>query len=106
MGPPATLLDENLGVLIRMVRYLEASRDRNGRVRISAEDIPDEIVTPFFRALMRQEARLLREEADQVHEDATEVRSHAQRRADAFVALLSNINAACCYLPGDLEPPD
>lgn len=106
MSQPTTLLDEDLGVLIQVFRYFEFSREKNGTVGITAHRIPNEILTPFFRALMRQEARLLREEADQMHEGMAEVRTHAQRRADAFVALLSNIDAACRYLSADLDLPD
>lgn len=106
MSQPTTLLDEDLSVLVQIVHYLDFNGQKNGTVRITAEDIPNEIAAPFFRALMRQEARLLREEADQMHERVAEVRTHDQRRADAFVALLLNISAACRYLPGDLDLPN
>jgi hypothetical protein len=103
MSQPIKLLDEDLDVLIQIFRYLEFSPHRNGTVRLAAEGIPNEIAAPFFRALMRREARLLREDADEMSGGLIESRTHAQRRADAFVDLVLSIDAASRYFPGDRD---
>lgn len=103
MSQPIKLLDEDLDVLVQMFPYLELSLQKNGRGRLSAEGIPNEIAVPFFRALMRREARLLSEDADEMSKSMAEPRTHAQRRADAFVDLVLSIYAATRYFPDVLD---
>ena len=46
---------------------------------------------------MRREAQLLREDADEMIANISEPRTHDQRRADAFVDLITEIRAADVY---------
>lgn len=62
-----------------------------------AAEIPNEIATPFLRALTRREARLLVEDADELTDVPSEPRSPDQRRADAFVDLVLSVSAASRY---------
>jgi hypothetical protein len=88
---------EPLDALIQIFSYLHTSKKRNGVVNVTGEDIPAAVVAPFWRALMRREARLLREDADAMGDQIREPRTAEQRRADAFVDLITSIDAAERY---------
>ena len=87
-----------MDTLLQFLGYIETSKGRNGMVRISA-DAPGEIAASFIRAVMRREAQLLRADADQIDIDRGESRTHERRRADAFVDVITSIDAALKYFP-------
>jgi hypothetical protein len=91
---------EPLDDLIRIFPYLKTSKKRNGMVNVTGEGIPTAVVAPFWRALMRREARLLEEDADAMDDQIREPRTAEQRRADAFVDLITSIDAAERYQAG------
>lgn len=91
---------ERLDALIRIFAYLKTSRKRNGMVNVTGDDIPAAVLAPFWRALMRREARLLMEDADAMADQVREPRTPEQRRADAFVDLITSIDAAERYQAG------
>jgi len=98
MSQPITLQGEPVETLHRFLGYIKTAKGSNGMVRVSAE-APAEIAAPFVRALMRREAQLLRADADEVDIDRGESRTHEQRRADAFVDVVTGVGAALNYFP-------
>lgn len=98
MSQPITLQGEPVDTLRRFLGYIKTTKGRNGMTRISA-DVPADIAAPFIRAVMRREAHLLWADADQVATDRGESRTHEQRRADAFVDVVTGIGAALNYFP-------
>jgi hypothetical protein len=91
---------EPLDDLIQIFPYLKTTRKRNGMVNVTGEGIPSAVIAPFWRALMRREARLLNEDADAMGDQITEPRSAEQRRTDAFLDLITSIDAAERYQAG------
>lgn len=87
---------ESLDDLLRFLPYLKTRKTKSGMVKVNAE-VPNEVMAPFLRALMRREARLLREDADILETDVIEPRTQVQRRADAFVDLVTSVSAAAKY---------
>ena len=96
MGKPIKLLGEEVDSLLQILPYLRTRKTRSGRMNVSA-NVPFEVMAPFMRALMRREARLLIIDAGQVADDAPEPRSSDQRRADAFVDVLTSLIATTRY---------
>jgi hypothetical protein len=72
-------------------------------VNVTGENIPAAVIGPFWRALMRREARLLREDADEMGDEISEPRTPEQRRADAFLDLITSIDAAGRYRAGSAQ---
>ncbi len=97
MSQPTKVLGEDLETLLQIIPYFKTTKTRAGTVNVSAERVPFEVVAPFLRALMRREARLLIEDADLVTENADEPRTTDQRRADAFVDVITSLSAASRY---------
>lgn len=89
---------EPLDTLLQFLPYVKTSKGLGGLVRVTAEDVPNKVIAPFTRALMRMEAKLLRQDADQVDEGCAEPRTADERRADAFVELIMNMSAANNYI--------
>jgi hypothetical protein len=70
-------------------------------VHLTAKNVPSSVVTPFVRAVMRREARLLLKDADGMGDEAWEPRTADQRRADAFADVLLSVAAAVRYIQRD-----
>ena len=107
MSQTTKVLGEDVEVLIRIFPYFRITERRGGMMRFAAE-IPNELATPFLRALMRREARLLKEDADELTGAPFEPRTPDQRRVDAFVDLVLSVSAASRYTHSGrtLNPPD
>lgn len=101
MSQPTKILGEDLETLLQMLPYFKTTKTRAGTVNVSAQRVPIEVIAPLLRALMRREARLLLEDAELVTEKADEPRTPDQRRADAFVDLITTVSAASRYLYGN-----
>jgi hypothetical protein len=82
---------EPLDVLVQLFPYIELQESRNGLYKVEASNVPKELLAPFWRALMRREAKLLLADADEVVDDFVEPRTHDERRADAFGELIRTI---------------
>ena len=104
MSQSIKIQGEDFDALAQFFPYFELKRSRDGMFNISAEAIPNEVAAPFLRALMRREARLLKEDADNVT-DAQVPRTPDQRRADAFVDLITSIAAASRYCQSGTSNP-
>lgn len=101
---------ERVEALIQVFSYLKTNKQRDGMVKVTSDPIPNAVMAPFLRALMRREARLLREDADCVDDQTIEPRTYDQRRADAFCDLVASIDAVTRYMGSagnrpDEEPP-
>jgi hypothetical protein len=97
------LQGESVGTLLQFLGSIQTSQGRNGMVRVSA-DAPGDIAAAFKRAVMRREAQLLRADADEIDVGHGETRTHEQRRADAFVDVITGISAALKYFPPSQGP--
>ena len=82
-GEPLDLLGEAIGLM-------DVEPGRNGAVTFHAELEP-RLATPFVRALMRVEARLLLEDADRFEAPGHGRRTERQRSVDAFVILVTSV---------------
>jgi hypothetical protein len=98
MTPSLMIAGEELETLLQLFPYLEKAKERDGMIGITANNVPQEVMVPFLRALMRTEARLLREDADSIYDDGWEKRTPEQRRADAFVDLVVTISSTQKYI--------
>jgi Domain of unknown function (DUF222) len=98
MRQGAILQGESVDTLLQFLGSIKTSKERDGMVRVSA-DAPIGVAAAFKRAVMRREAQLLRADADQVDIGRDESRTHEQRRADAFVDVVTSIEAALKYFP-------
>lgn len=101
MSHSLIIAGEKLDTLLLLFRYLEKTKERDGTIGITARNVPMEVMTPFLRALMRRESRLLQEDADNMGDDGWEPRNQEQRRVDAFVDLVVSIAAARKYVQGN-----
>ena len=81
------ILGEQVEILQKLLPYLKTRKNPNGTYNVIGERIPAEVVTPFWRALMRREAQMLEEDASDPTESGLH-RTPDQRRADAFLDLI------------------
>lgn len=83
---------------MQFLLYLEMGEERDGLVHMTA-DVPADVATPYLRAVMRREARLLTEDADAMGVGDWEPRTAEQRRADAFTDVMLSVANTLRYLP-------
>jgi hypothetical protein len=84
------VMGEPLEILLQFLPYLKTEKQRNGMLKVGADQVPDVVGVPFLRALMRREAELLHEDTDELV-GLGEPRTDDQRRADAFVDLIMRV---------------
>ena len=66
---------------------------RSPRRGILSGRLPEELASPFTRALMRIEAELLLDDADVLTARIGERRTQSERRADALTALILRLHS-------------
>jgi len=98
MSHPLTISGEDLASLLRLLLYLELGEERDGLIHMTA-NVPANVATPYLRAVMRREARLLTEDADAMGMGDWEPRTPEQRRADAFADVLLSVANVLRYSP-------
>lgn len=98
MSRSLTISGEDLTSLLRFLRYLKMGEERDGLIHMTA-NVPATVATPYMRAVMRREARLLTEDADAMGVGDREPRTAEQRRADAFADVMLSVANALRYLP-------
>jgi Arc/MetJ-type ribon-helix-helix transcriptional regulator len=88
-----TIAGESLELLRQALLQMKRRQTPSGMWEITCRLEP-RLGLPLFRAVMRVEAELLLLDADSFGEPDYEQRTHTQRRADAFVALVVRIGDA------------
>lgn len=98
MSHPLTISGEDLASLLPFLLYLELDEERDGLIHMTAR-VPASVATPYMRAVMRREARLLTEDADAMGDGDREPRTAEQRRADAFTDVMLSVANVLRYSP-------